>query len=914
MAVDQSGNSIVALLHFDGTNGSTTITDSSSSALNGLVAGTAAISTAQSKFGGASLKTGSANGNYMKLPATKVFDLGSADFTIEGFVWPVSQGTSYGAILGRWDDANSAAQDFLVARASDGSVQVWFNGAQLIAGNAGDLPTGAFAHVALTRSGTTIKVWINGTQVSSAALSGAINCAMTQGIVLGQSNFTAGSTFLEAYYDELRITLGVARYTATFTPPSAAFVDYSDVTLLLHGENQLDSSRYQRALTFNGTAAASAAQSKFGGKSLFFGGATTSYATIPHSPELDLVSGDWTIEHWVYLLGTSSGGRIVDKDGRANISYAQYCTYESGGKLGAMVGSGTGTTYLQNLNAGTISIPLNQWVHCAFTKQGTTLRTFVGGVLDQTVTQTGTMTASSQPLWLGGETGQVANQFLNGYLDEVCITKGEAKYTANFTPPAAPFPDWPWSRRTYSTVLAMYGYAKLPTAPITGLGSTKLHRGFMGQSDQVFGGKGRVAGQTTVNNTPTPQKVRLIEEGSALVQSAWSDASGNYVFDNINENYKYHVLGRDYSKTYNAVVQDNITPVLMPLYTYPTETIGKFRRKIIVPKAVGLGSNHAVLLRVGESTATLNQVNGYGAQTALMADVVLPLKTFPTPNAGASVTGKGTFTADINFTDLSGNVLPYWLERVTGTAPNRVAHYWVNLGSQNLDSVDAAFYVIYNGATPQSSNTGNTVFPLLFDDFLPGSSLDTGKWAGQPNLTNVTITNDVMQLAPGSFREVRSIATFDQGYEVFAFFGNTLMGGGFGYTNSAGQFAMNFGFAGGTQASPQPYGTIVNSGSQTSYTTFVGYGDSPTTGGLTYTPRQTNTQTRAAVQRDTSGNVYGWVNDTLVGSRSGVPSGAVTICAMRASDSVYEYLDYIAVRKFVANAPAMIIGYEEIAP
>ncbi|CAG2126927.1 hypothetical protein LMG31506_00242 [Cupriavidus yeoncheonensis] len=911
--MDLNQDSIAALLHFDGTNGSTTITDLSRGGLGGLCMGTAAISTVQSKFGGSSLKTGSANGNYLKIGAGKGLDFGSGDLTVESWVWPVSQGTDYGAIFGRWDDATPANQDWLVWRAANGAVNVSVNGAQVLTGAAGDLPTGAFVHVALTRAGTALQIWVGGVAKGSGAISGAINCAQAQFNTLGQSNFTAGSTFLEAYYDDFRATVGVARYTAGFTPPAAAFQDYVDVILLMHAENTQDSSRYRRGATLGATASISAVQKKFGSSAFLFNGTTTSNVTIPHDSSLDMLTGDFTVEHWVYLLGTTSGGRIVDKDGRANTSYPQYCTYEAGGKLGAMVGSGNSTTYLQNLNAGTISIPLNQWVHLAFTRQGTTLRTFVGGVLDQTVTQTGSPTSGGQPLWLGGEFGQVASQFLNGYLDEVLITKGEAKYTTNFTPPTSPASDSVSAARTYSSVSKLYGYTKLPSTPVLGLGTTKLHKGVMGQSDQTWGGRGRIAGQTTVNTTPTPERVRLVEEGGGVVQTTWSDAGGNYVFDNVNENFKYHVIGRDYTKTYNAVVQDNITPVIMPSLAYPSEAIGKYRRKITIPRTVGLGANHAVLLRVGESLITTNPTNGYATQTALMADIMLPLKTFPTASAGASITGKGTFTADINFTTLSGTMLPYWLERVTGTAPNRVAHYWVNLGSQNLDSADAAFYVIYNGATPQTSNTGNAVFPLLFDDFLV-TTVDTAKWVGSPNLTNVSASNDVLQVGTGSYREVRSIATFDQGYEVFGFFGNTLMGGGWPYTNSVGQFVGNFGFAGGTQASPQPYGTFVNTGTNTGATFFIGYGDSPLGGGLFYTPRQAATSSRVVVQRGADGNIVGWLNDTLVGSRSGVPAGAVAVCATRAPDAATAYLDYIAVRRFVAGAPAMIIGYEEIAP
>lgn len=139
--MDTNQEYLTSLLHFDGSNGATTIPDTSKTALNSVCVGTCALSTAQKQFGTASLKTGSANGNYLKLGAGKTaLDFGSSDFTVEAWVWPVSQGADYGAIFGRWDDASSN-KDWLVWRAADGSVNVSINGSQVVTGAAGDLPT-----------------------------------------------------------------------------------------------------------------------------------------------------------------------------------------------------------------------------------------------------------------------------------------------------------------------------------------------------------------------------------------------------------------------------------------------------------------------------------------------------------------------------------------------------------------------------------------------------------------------------------------------------------------------------------------------------------------------------------------------------------------------------------------------------
>jgi hypothetical protein len=458
------------------------------------------------------------------------------------------------------------------------------------------------------------------------------------------------------------------------------------------------------------------------------------------------------------------------------------------------------------------------------------------------------------------------------------------------------------TRRTFGQP-APYAFTKLLGAPLTGPGNQAAKRPATGQTDATWGGKGRIAGQTTVNNTPTPQKVRLIEEGSALVQSAWSDASGNYVFDNINENYKYQVLGRDYAKTYNAVVQDSVTPVLMPLYSsYPSESIVKFRRKVTLPQAVGLGPNHPVLLKVGESTGTFNSV--VVSSPSLLADVVLPMKVFPT--------AKGDYTGDINFTDLSGNNLPYWLERIVGTTPNRVFHYWVNLGSQNLDSAAAQFYVIYNGVTPVTS-TGPTTFPLLFDDFL--SSFDAAKWQGYPNNGVWSVSGGGMQTGAVAGREVRSVATFGSGYEVFGAAGPATLGFGNAYSNTAAEVVWNFGFVGGTMGTPTKMANFYNWGSDTGGSFFGISGEADGAAAAKWTTtRQTNAYMRASVARGADGSVVANYNDAVVRVASGVPNTAVNIGVAKAAATTGTAQDYVAVRKYVPNAPALVIGYEEIAP
>ncbi|ODV42266.1 hypothetical protein AWV79_28240 [Cupriavidus sp. UYMMa02A] len=98
---DRYQESVALLLHCDGSNGATALADSSKYASTPVCRGSAALSTVQKQFGTASLKTGNTNGNHLVFGNAPRFNLGTGDFTVEAFVWPVSQGTDGGAIIGR---------------------------------------------------------------------------------------------------------------------------------------------------------------------------------------------------------------------------------------------------------------------------------------------------------------------------------------------------------------------------------------------------------------------------------------------------------------------------------------------------------------------------------------------------------------------------------------------------------------------------------------------------------------------------------------------------------------------------------------------------------------------------------------------------------------------------------------------
>lgn len=202
-------SSVKLLLHLDGTNGSTTFTDSSTSPVLMTSFGSPVISTAQSKFGGASLFTPS--GSYINTPSSSRFTLTTTtEFTIECWFYVAAHNQTNRAIFSLQSlgfTCNLRTVDTLRFGAIDGTAAV---------------PVGQWNHLAVVRSGVsgTFKMYLNGTQ-DGGTQNYAAGTA-TDAIFVGYSAPNAGMPWV-GYIDEFRATYGVARYTANFTPPTAPF-------------------------------------------------------------------------------------------------------------------------------------------------------------------------------------------------------------------------------------------------------------------------------------------------------------------------------------------------------------------------------------------------------------------------------------------------------------------------------------------------------------------------------------------------------------------------------------------------------------------------------------------------------------------------------------------------------------------
>jgi concanavalin A-like lectin/glucanase superfamily protein len=215
------------LLHMDGTDASTTFTDSKMgdpATHTWTAAGNAQIDTAISKFGGAAgLFDGT--GDFVTTPDDTHFYAGSGNFTVDfWFNRAGGDGTSR-FICGQADSsATIATRSIQMVLSATNTIQgsVIEGGAATTVTSTTTFTATGWHHVAFVRTGNVLKLFIDGTQEGGdVAFTGTVNNS-TNAFGVGCIGELTSLTFFGSI-DEFRLSVGVARWTANFTPPVAAY-------------------------------------------------------------------------------------------------------------------------------------------------------------------------------------------------------------------------------------------------------------------------------------------------------------------------------------------------------------------------------------------------------------------------------------------------------------------------------------------------------------------------------------------------------------------------------------------------------------------------------------------------------------------------------------------------------------------
>jgi len=377
-------------------------------------------------------------GDYLTIATNANLTLGSSDFTIELWWYPTAF-NSDGEIFTMGSNAGTNRCYAMYSSGSNGTLAAFAG----TGGSSWDIVSNlsmgtairnAWNHMAFTRSGTTFSTYLNGVRIATTTASGTLG-SNALGVFANNSGTSAAPA---SYIGGARTIKGTALYTGTtYTIPTAPFTAVTNTNLLLNFTNAgITDATAKNDLETVGNAQISTTQSKWGGSSMYFDGTGDYLFQSGNSPQNALGTGDFTIEYWIYFSALSGSTASVILDYRPSSTAGAYPTMyiNTSFKLVYEANSGTRITSSTSISTGT-------WYHVAFVRASGSTKMYLNGTNEgATYTDSTNYLGSSGRPIIAADGYTLGSQAMNGYIDDLRITKGYARYTANFTAPTAAFP------------------------------------------------------------------------------------------------------------------------------------------------------------------------------------------------------------------------------------------------------------------------------------------------------------------------------------------------------------------------------------------------------------------------------------------------------------------------------------------
>lgn len=358
-------------------------------------------------------------GDYLSIADDAALRFGTGNFTIQCWIYRNAAGVTH--TIASKGQASVSGWNFAV---NSTNVLLFVDTTTNIA-TTDTIPAGSWTHVAVVREGTgtnQLKLYINGVESASATVSTDFN--QTQKLNIGADR--ANSSLMNGYIAGFKYVVGTAEtITVPTAPPTGgtALLNFTNAGIFDNtGKNNLETI---------GDAQIDTAVKKYGTGSIEFDG-TGDWLLMPNNPDQQLGTGNFTIEFWVYLAtgdigstrglvakGTSTTGWLVSLNTTEKVVF----------------------TFTTSTITSTGSINLNSWNHIAVVREGTgsnQTKIYINGANDGTGTVS-TDFNQTTVMYVGAN--RTGGNPMKGFIDDLRITKGVARYTANFTPPTAAFPN-----------------------------------------------------------------------------------------------------------------------------------------------------------------------------------------------------------------------------------------------------------------------------------------------------------------------------------------------------------------------------------------------------------------------------------------------------------------------------------------
>lgn len=368
-------------------------------------------------------------GDYLTLTGSSKLAFGFNDFTIEFWfyinVLPVSPAGSF--LYDSRPAADGAYPCVYVAPTSN--VLIYYvNTAARITGTTA-IKIGQWNHVVVSRVSGNARLFLNGIQEGSTYNDSSINYLNGASRPIIANNGLNLNGLFTGYISNLRVLNGSG--VTTVTVPTAPLVPIQGTQLLLNGANSgISDATAKNVMETVGNAQVSTEIKKYGSGSMYFDG-TGDWLLIPNNPDINLGTGDFTVECWVNLSNITTTRHLIGK-GTASTGWAIYFNAQPTLLIFEYAGS---ITY-----SGNYDLIQNQWYHVAVTRSGSgtnNLKMFINGFLIFESTVTTDLTTTNN-MYVGAS--RTATNSMFGYIDDLRITKGVARYTSTFVPPMVALP------------------------------------------------------------------------------------------------------------------------------------------------------------------------------------------------------------------------------------------------------------------------------------------------------------------------------------------------------------------------------------------------------------------------------------------------------------------------------------------
>jgi len=363
--------------------------------------------------------------DFINVQAQAALSLGIADFTIEVWVYPTAVPTSYAPVI----DARAGvlATPWIVGMITSGGVlkSVFYDGTTLTA--ATTIQLNVWTHLAWSRTNSILRMFVNGA-VDYTSANHIINlAAQTTNQFIGKM-WNGTGYYFQGYMSNLRVVNGRSLYTGNFTPSQIPLTQASGGTT-----NLLTTFVDTKSIDYSGNTAIRSTTStfnltniapKYNLYSMNFNG-TSDILTVSSSTGFVYNSNDFTWEMWVYptspIWATTSTYFIEHGINGGSLRYANNKVFYSN------ITTATSTASF------TLSINSSTWTHLAVVRASNVTSVFINGAF--TVNTLDTYRYNTSTIVTIGNTSTNASNYFQGYIEDLRITKGIARYLTTFVPP-----------------------------------------------------------------------------------------------------------------------------------------------------------------------------------------------------------------------------------------------------------------------------------------------------------------------------------------------------------------------------------------------------------------------------------------------------------------------------------------------